>query len=65
MSITPTKTELRPSGSEDFWKAPISKNGKTKPVHKRENASLLPVEIIVQQFGSNYIPPRKTKEKKL
>ena len=64
MRITLTKTELTPSGSEDFWKAPISKKGKPKPVHKRENASLLPIEIIVQQFGSNYIPPRKAKEKK-
>lgn len=64
MSNVTTRSKMTPSDREDFWKAPISKRGKSKPVHKRQNVSLLPIELIVQQFGTNYFPPPKTKRKK-
>jgi hypothetical protein len=56
------ESKLIPSiGGEDSWEVYISKKGKPKAVFKRENISLLPVEIIIQQMGSNYFPPPKEK----
>lgn len=65
MSIVSHQTKWKASvGGEDSWRAPVSRKEKPKPVFMRENISLMPVEIIVQQFGTNYVPPRKAKEKK-
>ena len=65
MSIITSETKPTSSaGGEDFWKARITKKGKPKPAYSRENVSLLPIEIIVQQVGTNYYPPRKVKGKK-
>ena len=65
MSIIVPKTKLIPSvGGEDSWKAPVSRKGKPKPVFECKNISLIPVEIIIQQFGSNYFPPTKAEKKK-
>lgn len=45
-----------PSILEDRWKGTPSK--KCKPAFQRENLSEQHVDVIVQFFSSNYIPPR-------
>lgn len=61
MAIVTSQTKSGTSvGGEDSWRAPISELRKQKPVFRSEGLSLLPVEEILLEFGTNYIPPLET-----
>ena len=46
-----------PSVAEDFWKGSVSK--KRKPAFERQDGTFQKMVVIVQYFGSNYVPPKK------
>jgi len=60
LQILNYKDKPVPSVGEDRWKGVSSK--KVKPVFERENLSHQQIQIIVQFFSSNYVPPPPKKE---